>query len=744
MQTGALLLAASVLGGLGFLPQLAGPGYEAALAAGLVLPTLAGVASALSAGRHPSPERALLAGLGTGLGLAALGLLTCLLQGLRAGFCDPGEGIVLYLLGPGLGAPLAGLFGALFSVLLGDLPRSARGRGALRALLGLLGPVSGIAMSLLRFYTSPMVYAYDPFFGYFSGPLYDTVLGSLFPFLTYRVGTLATMVFVFAVGALLSRDPNGRLTLSVGHRPLIVASGAIGLVGSVGITLAGTELGHFSTEESIQRALGKSLSEGRCDVVYSRSIRSEDARRLGRECHAHLAQIERFFGTGPTGRVRVLLFASEGEKAALTGAGRTSIAKPWRHEIYLTDSGFPHPVLGHELSHVVAGSFGQGPFRIAGTLSGFLPDPGRIEGFATAASPSESDDLTLEEWAAAMRHLDLLPPLDQLFDLGFFGHNAAQGYVAAGAFVRFLRAERGPEVLRRWYRGEALDLGDLEHRFWDALDRLELTRAALVTAKARFDRPAFFERRCPRVVDRTLRDAWASLSALDLPAARQGFREVLSLDPHDPNAPLGLASCAARSSRLEHAQDAYARIGLSQQAPTWARLSARESRADLLLRQGRFAQARREYTQLSTQVADEDRLRTLDVKRAVSEGISQRALVLLLIGDELGTSWDVAVAKLGEWSAQNPISGLADYLIGRNLIPRGRWREASNYLDRALARELPEPRVRDEALRLRLTVACALGDSAAGEPLLQALRGRSSSRARREGVERFATRCGLD
>jgi len=64
--------------------------------------------------------------------------------------------------------------------------------------------------------------------------------------------------------------------------------------------------------------------------------------------------------------VRAFFFRDAAEKKRLMGAGDTYIAKPWRKEVYLQMGAYPHPVLGHELAHVVAGSFGRGPFRIAG------------------------------------------------------------------------------------------------------------------------------------------------------------------------------------------------------------------------------------------------------------------------------------------------------------------------------------------------------------------------------------------
>ncbi len=100
------------------------------------------------------------------------------------------------------------------------------------------------------------------------------------------------------------------------------------------------------------------------------------------------------------------------------GAADTLIAKPWRHEVYVQLSAYPHPVLGHELAHVVAGSFGRGPFRIAGSAGGLWPDPGLIEGVAVAASPDD-DELTDAQWAHAMLDLGSLPPMASVFSLGF-------------------------------------------------------------------------------------------------------------------------------------------------------------------------------------------------------------------------------------------------------------------------------------------------------------------------------------
>ncbi|MGC4088561.1 MAG: hypothetical protein QM756_11825 [Polyangiaceae bacterium] len=87
--------------------------------------------------------------------------------------------------------------------------------------------------------------------------------------------------------------------------------------------------------------------------------------------------------------------------------------------------------------------------------------------------------------------------------------------------------------------------------------------------------------------------------------------------------------------------------------------------------------------------------------------------------------------------------GLADYLIGKNLYNRGRYRDAALAIDRALSRRLPEPRVLDEALRLSLVLACALTDPDSARVAFERLKARQLSPARQQAVLRLAERCSI-
>jgi tetratricopeptide (TPR) repeat protein len=747
----AALVAFVLLGALGFLPLFGGPGYEAALAAGVVLPSTAAIAAALEiAARRPEPFDAFGRGAAMGFALALIGYAVTLLHGLRVGFCDLPGGSELFALGPAVGAVMGGAWGGVVGLVAARVKRRRR-RIAAAIALALAGPVCGVLVSGWRFVSSPMVYAFDPFFGYFSGPLYDTVIDAAWNLFTYRIGSLCTLAAAAVLMAHLGRDAAGRIQPRSLGRPGLVLVGLLAAAGSLAVTAAGPELGHWNTTESITKTLGRSLDIQRCHVVYSKNILDRDARLVGRQCDAHVRQIERYLGTHGPKRITVFLFESAAQKGELMGASDTYIAKPWRKEVYVQAAPYPHPVLGHELAHVIAGSFAPAPFHVAGPLDGLLPDPGRIEGIAVASAPPEDADLTLEQWARAMQELKLLPPLSHVFRLGFLGENASTAYTVAGAFVSWFHDRFGAPALRRWYGGAPLvavtgrELGGLEAEWHKSLQKVKVSPEAMIAAKARFDRPAIFGRRCPHVVDRLAQQAGGALGSNDYRSARKDYRELLELDPDNFGAHMGLAKCDLRAGDTAAGRKRYQAISTDAHTAKLHQLAGVEAIGDLDLRQGRVDKAHQRYDEVARGVLDEDHLRSLEVKRTPPNALARRAIVALLVGPpRLGTDWGVAAALLGRWSAADPHDGTADYLLGRNFYTQGRWSVGAAHLDEALRRTIPDPLVRREALRMRLVVACARGHLHVAERAYRKwLAEPGVSVARRQGTERMATRCGL-
>ena len=735
-----------------------GPGYESALALGLVLPLPVALACAARVLRASAPVdagrpiQALSAGLCFALGVVGIQVVVLLLHGARAGFCDAGQGLLLFALGPACGVLLGAVWGTLVALVVDHLDPTGSRRVWVFALT-VIGPLGSVLVSVWRFWTSPMVFAFDPYVGFFAGTLYDTVIDAVPRLVTYRIGSLGTLLAASCACAAVRRRRGGRLQWEAPARhPWLFGVGACGVAVSFSVYLKGPQLGHYQTTETIRRALGQSLSSARCDIVYGSGILPERAKLLGEECDAHLDNHERYFGQRLEGRVTVFAFLSAEQKGALMGASHTYIAKPWRREVYIQSDNYPHPVLGHELAHVVAGAFARGPLRVAGPLGGWIPDPGRIEGFAVAAAPPEDSEFTLLEWTKALRELGLLPPLRGIFRLSFLSENSATGYTVAGAVVSWLHDRYGADPLRAWYAGASVEeafgkrLDALEAELMADLGRIVLSERLLELARARFDRPAIFGRRCPHVVDHLMQRAGGAFERFDISAAISAYDEGLELDPSNFGARLGLAACDQRRGADHEAGLRYLALVADPTLTRVQKSAVLERLGDQALVAGDPDSAKGLYAEAEQHAFDEQRARTVAVKRYASDHTqARRAIVELLIGDpRRGSDLGAAYAALGQWSESEPGVGLADYLIGKNLYSRARWREAIEYLARALQRDLPLPSVRREALRTLTFAACALEDQPRARAAFDAyLADPGLSSARKNGMERFKNICRL-
>jgi tetratricopeptide (TPR) repeat protein len=574
-----------------------------------------------------------------------------------------------------------------------------------------------------------MVFAFDPFFGFFAGTLYDSVITGLDRLATYRLGTAATLVSVGAFFGCFARRPDSVLQgplgsvvrergrgLALRNTPGLFLLAVAAAAAAIFHMVKGPALGHYQTTASIRTALGQVYVDGRCELVYPTGTPGVEARAVAHECDGHVRQLERFFGVRGPARIVAFLFASPDQKGRLMGAASTYIAKPWRGEIYIQRAGFPHPVIRHELAHVLAGAFGNGPFKVSGPLGGWIPDPGRIEGVAVAAAPGD-DGLSLEEWAKAMRDLGLLPRLDRVFKLTFLGEPSSRAYVVAGAFVDFLRREIGISAVRQWYGGKKLEavsggrsLSDLERAFMAALDRVKVGDDLLAVARARFDRPAIFARHCPHIVDRLLADANGALAMSDTARAKKLYRDLAALDPHDINSRLGLAACALKEGRTVDARGIYERVAKGGDYPRAVRAQAVETLGDIALVQGEGEEAGQRYDEAKGVVVDIDHLRLLDVKRYAATTGGREPIVMHVIGDfRYGRDPARAAAGLAAWGEREPQLGLADYLLARTYLGNARFDLAAESLDRALEKELPIASVTRQAYKDRIVSDCALG-----------------------------------
>lgn len=740
---------------VGFLPLFGGVGYEHDIASGLVCPSVAAVAVARARASRParSPSAEVVTGLSYGVLVACVSVVVALAHGLRVRACDLTGGLATYALTAGMGTALGGLWGAV----VGEIAQGKKRARAVAIVLGVGLPLASALVSLGRFVTSPMIFAYDPFVGFFSGTLYDTIVDPGVPLLTYRLGTFATVLAVLSFASLLVRTESGRLGLAKRETPFFrerLAVGALFTLASLGVTASGTSLGHYQTRASITAALGGTLQGERCDVVFPSSLSAEEARLLRKDCEDDLRMVERRLGAKGPAKVTAFFFRDAAEKRRLMGAEHTYIAKPWREEVYLQMDRYPHPVLGHELAHVVAGSFGNGPFRVAGSFGGLVPNPGLIEGVAVAGSPDD-DDVTDLAWAKTMMDLGILPPMRRIFSLGFLGEASSKSYTLAGAFVSWAIDTYGADKVRAWYGGAALEslVGEpwdtIERRFREKLATVTVAKEAEQIARAKFERPSVFGRRCPHVVDALRRKADICRDSRQIDEALAAYAAVLREDPKDLSSRVSVAYVERRYRDHDRGRRGLEEIERDLTLPRTFRDRATEALADADFLEGAFAEAEARYARLAEAVLDEDQARTLEVKALAARRVELREPVgLFLMGDrERSPDAFVGGVALGRALERTPNDALLLYLVGRNALQRGFVDEGLGALSLALSsgpKALPTPRIHREALRQLVIGACQKGDASLVRRVAEAVVAPGSpfhDGGRKDSVLSLATRC---
>lgn len=713
-------------------PLFAVMGPELALALGLALPIFVAPTSAriLIAARAREPRAS---GRGSSgaelaqhvLGVALAGLaIPCLAAtaaGFVYGFCDAAQGALFVLLGPGLGVPLAALAG-LAAASLTSRPRVA-------TLLATLVPIASIALGLYRFVDTPAIFAYTHFVGYFPGSLYDADIAIGAPYWTLRVASLALLALLL-VTLHVAHDGTQLALGRFRERPRLAALAGMLALGLGLVELYGPELGHRSTSASIAAELGGRLDGERCTVIVPRELPRGQAERMRDECDYRVARAEEVLGVTQRARVTAFFFRDASEKQRLMGASNTYIAKPWRNEVYLQLAPWPHPVLFHEVVHVVAGNVGRGPFRVSGGIGGLLPSAGIVEGVAVAVAWDEREDLTPHQWARALVEIGHAPSIAATEGLGFLLQPASRAYTANGSFVRWILETRGNEAVRRLYRTgsyeEALGmpLAEAEGQWRAFLETVPLPPHAIPMARLRFERPAIFGQICPHAIAQLEEDLGIALVAGDDARAIERCEAILALDEGQASIRAVRVGGLGRAGRFEDAEAELAHLVGPPSAATPVIVRARESLGDAYWQHGDLARARALYEANLAVPQPEDQQRQIEVRLYALErgGEVSAALRELLAADaretvDAGTQL-AAIARLDRADT----GGLGAYLTARQLFARERFDLLLPLVDRANEQRLPTEAILRESERMRAMALYATGDLDAAEHAWRTIR----------------------
>ncbi|MBW2509540.1 MAG: hypothetical protein JRE81_12975 [Deltaproteobacteria bacterium] len=703
--------AASVGVLLAFIPLLGAHGVESALAMGLLLPPwVAAIAARYTlSNRTTRGIDLMLHAIGAGLLLWAVPTAVLAFNALRVRQCNPGEGLAFVVLGPAVGCALAASVGVWVAAMT-KWPRLAPWFAA-------AVPIGAALLGLWTFYATPTVYIFGAFAGYFPGAIYDDLVRLPSRYMTYRASiVLAVLALVLLFEALWNResgvlDPSGRAPSRVGD--ILVAAGVLGLVAAS--YWHGDDLGHWVSEEYVVDRLGKTEQGQHCIVHVPRETAPDDVRRLLEDCDFHVARTLALTGIAGGEPVTAYFFRSQDEKKELIGIGRTLIAKPWRREVYLQIARWPHPVLGHEIVHAVLSTAGRGPFAVAATWGGLVPNPGIIEGVAVALAWDIRDELDPDQWSRIMLDRGELPAADALMSLRFSSLPARRAYMAAGSLIRFLVATRGMgSLLDAYERGTIDGLGELERQWHAHLEGVAVTLHERGVAEVALAQPSIFSAVCPHALAELRADLQGDAAARDDARMLATCRAILDIDDGETQARAALVGALARSGKREEALAELEALRAAVTAPKPIVAAALEAFADANWSLGRFDEAAEAYDELLALPRTDGPARQSEVKKlALASNPTERDLIHQML---LGRSSSAVAVHIARALAATRDDGLGPYLEARQLVGQSEYALALPLLEEAKQRGLPTLRLGRELERMLGVTYFALGryaDSAA-------------------------------
>lgn len=612
-------------------------------------------------------------------------LLLGLLNGLRVPLCNASDGFSFYLL---LAVP-AVFYASALGMIAGLSFESRRIASAAWFVLYAMLVLAAVA----RFHRSPAVYVFGPLFGYFPGVLYDELVTVETRVVTYRLATLFQIAALLTFAQCFLEASSRRLAFDKYRWLSRTIFGVLATaIAATAFYFAGPALGHRTSSEALQEELSLKKQAGNLELYFAPTTDPKIVEQLIEDATFSLHQIEQYFGIRTQGTIAAYIFPTEEEKSRAMGALNTNVSKPWRGEIYVTVQDPPYWVMRHELAHALAAEFGRGPFAISGKLLGLIPSPGLIEGLAVAAT-GPRDVMTVHQWTAAMKELDLLPPLSNLLGAGFFGVATPVAYTASGSFADWIRTAYSPDTLRKAYHDGSYEdatgasLKSLEKRWHDYLGRIELSPSELAIARHRFDRPAVIHGVCFHEVARLRQQAEALAETRQWDASLALLKEAHQRSGGSTSTRLDLFNAKIDAGRLGEVLSEAAMLLDDPQIDSVSKDAIREILADLELATGNGGSAQTMFRELADRAPNELRQRALEIKAHLAElpsnTISRLPDVMARRPGPNEVPEALALLIISEVAHNSPEDPVLWYLLGRQYFRYYDWDMTIERLDRA-------------------------------------------------------------
>ncbi len=541
----------------------------------------------------------------------------------------------------------------------------------------------------------PPVFAYHPIIGYFPGPIYDFVISITPTFLISRgqalVLALLFIIFLFQTCE-ISRKTN--LIPRIRWSNLLwfqnkssiwnIIPVCILFIAVIGIEISSGKIGIRPTRNDIAQELGGYRETEHFEIYYARELEDEIELFIN-DCEFRYYQLSEYLQIDNTQKVRAYLYSSPEQKKRLIGAGNTFVEDPFGHGFHLHTQGFPHPVLKHELAHVLTANWS--PWKVSLNV-------GVHEGVAVAADWDEGK-LTVHQWAKAMRDLKVSPPLTSVMSLGFWRHASSRSYLMAGSFIRFLIDTYGIEKMKNAFpignisKSYNRDLYVLENEWIEFLDNnIQLEEKDMTYAKTRLLRGGIFEQVCAHEIAALRKQAWKEYYNNDYISAMQTFQAMLNHEPNNSRTKRGMMFSAFRSGDNDLTTSIAKNISSDNNA--LYRAEAAQLMGDISWLQGDLDAAIKSYNNALT-LKPRESIEHNNLKRiaALSESYTMESKaklssVLIPQNQHNSVKNGTKIALLLQIINAQPNEWLAYYLAGETVHIEDAWEISSQYIHHAI------------------------------------------------------------
>lgn len=625
--------------------------------------------------------------------------LVGIISSLIKGDCNIKEGAVFFLLIPAVTVFFSGSLGLLTGYVFGR-------RGFF---IGALIIIGIIIYSLWRLYSDASLFVYNPVFGFFPGPIYDEVLPVTLTLVIYRIVTvLWGMLFLLVITL-----ANGVVYKRIGiwdFVKIFVVCWALILSYSYKHEIGFSYSRGYITE----RVLPASVETDHFIIYYDPGSRWAGQISLIAEDHEwRYRQLAEFLDVDSGDKIRSYVYPDTDTRKKVVGAGETTIANPIHKEIHMVYDSFPHPILKHELTHVMAGDFGTRFLKMS-------PSIGLLEGLAVAADWN-GDGYTRHQWAKSLIEKDMAVDISDIAGFGFWYAPPAISYTLMGSFSRYLIDTYGMDKFKTVYgTGDfgvyGKSLNELAAEWQEFLEGVDTPPEARAIAEARFGEPGIFGATCPRRVAALKEEGFWHFANDNYHRAGGLFEEALSYNGVDPVLLNGLAYSRYYEGNYREA----ARIaGSPVSIPDVDRTILENLRGNALWQSGSTEEAEAVFNAVRRKPLPENLKRELDIKiSAIREGGHPEESIR-----EFFSTRDRVrqTAALEESTVISPEYSPAYYLLGRMFYSNGDYGRAARYLTLAEYLGLPSEELTEENLRILGISLFAVGEYGPAEEIFRTI-----------------------